>query len=153
PRRAIRLVPEESPQVALLPEEFSPGAEMALAASDESIRFEGMPVPPGGRIRIAYRAEHEYGLGAARLWFRVLKYQPGMSSASVEDARKAQWLPLDLPEEKRPPRNAGPFVITRGAFLNSDPEDEIPFYPMPSPDPEHLLGRTIGGGRLDFETT
>ena len=35
----------------------------------------------------------------------------------------------------------------------SDMTDDVPFYPLPSIDPENILGRTQGGGRYHFQTT
>src|SRR5262249_15467044 len=73
PRRTVRLVPEEPPQVALLKEQFPPSLRAFLTANAEDFVVEGLPLPQGGSIPIAYTASGPYGLGQARLLFRVLK--------------------------------------------------------------------------------
>lgn len=152
PRRSIRIVEEAAPQVALLPEEFAAEDSLAAMISDETIRFDGMPVPPGGRIRIAYSCTGPYGLGGAKLWFRVSKTPPSGSESSAARTNEAPWRFLPLAEEKGNPA-LGPFQPRKGAFLHSGEEHQVPFHAVPSPLPDTLLGRTSGGGRFDFNTT
>jgi hypothetical protein len=148
-RRGLRLVPEEPPQVTLLREEFAPkGLEVAVKDALAELDLEKMPIPLGGRIRIAYACSGPYGLGRARLHFRVLKKpQPGASQPT-----EGPWQFLDLLEAAAPP-GAGPFDLERGVFQHSRDEDQVPFYALPSPDPEQVPGRLLGGGRFDFQTT
>ena len=58
--RVAELLPEQ-----FLPEQF-PGVGIA-----EDFEVEGVPIPLGGAIRIAYVATHPYGLGRAMLQYRV----------------------------------------------------------------------------------
>jgi hypothetical protein len=39
-----------------------------------------------------------------------------------------------------------------GCFQSSRLGDQLAFYAVPSPDPQHRPGRTLGGGRFDFHT-
>jgi hypothetical protein len=148
PRRVIRIVPEEPPQVYLLREVFPPGDRFVSAGLAEDFEVEGMPVPPGGSIRIGYSCTGAYGLGQARLLFRVLKK---LESGEAE-AKEEPWHVLPLPELTGTPLT-GAFDPRRGVFENSGPRDQVPFHAVPSPDPEKILGRTLGGGRFDFKTT
>ena len=47
---------------------------------------------------------------------------------------------------------AGPFDLRRGHFEKTGVFDGVEFYPLPSPDPERVHGRTEGGGRFYFQT-
>ena len=60
PRRALRLVPEDPPQVSLLRDSFGEGGTFDV---------EGMPVPLGKKIRIPYVCFGAYGLGKASRCF------------------------------------------------------------------------------------
>jgi hypothetical protein len=151
PRRGIRIVAEEPPQVTLLREEFRPVGRLArLAGPSSEFEVEGMPVPPGGRIRIAYTCTGPYGLGLARLRFRVLKKKEADSAAEPPPTTES-WLTLPLIEVQGS-KEAGPFDPVRGVFLHSGDDDQVQFHAVPSLDPERLLGRTQGGGRFDFST-
>lgn len=146
PRRSIRIVPEESPQVALLKEQF-PSALFVTeqdSASDESV-VEGLPVLVDQSIPIAYAASGQYGLGQARLLFRVLKKVESGNDAVAEE----KWNVLPLPEVTATAAS-GPFDLRRGMFKNSPFKDQIFFHALPDEIP---LPRTLGGGRFDFKTT
>jgi hypothetical protein len=135
PRRGIKIVPEEPPTVALLPEQFLP-EQFPGAGIAEDFEVEGVPIPLGGAIRLAYSASHPYGLGRATLQYRV---------------NDGPWQPFPLAEAPETEKT-GPFDPRRGAFVNSKPGDQVQFHAVPSRDPERLLPRTDGGGRFDFQT-
>src|SRR5262249_5812121 len=40
----------------------------------------------------------------------------------------------------------------RGVFARSGFMDQVEFFAVPSIDPNHVIGRTEGGGRFDFQT-
>jgi hypothetical protein len=135
PRRGIKIVPEEPPTVALLPEQFLPDQFPGVGIA-EDFEVEGVPIPLGGAIRLAYSASHPYGLGRATLQYRV---------------NDGPWQPFPLAEAPETTQT-GPFDPRRGAFVNSKPGDQVQFHAVPSRDPERLLPRTDGGGRFDFQT-
>jgi hypothetical protein len=56
-----------------------------------------------------------------------------------------------LPEIKASAKS-GAFDPKRGAFENSPLEEIVWFHAVPSPAPDQQLGRTLGGGRFDFDT-
>src|SRR5205085_4150251 len=134
----LRIVPEEPPAVALLPEAFLPeqAALAGLRGVADDFEVEGVPIPLGGAIRIAYTATHPYGLGSAKLYYRI---------------NEGDWRPYTLAEAAAT-EATGPLDAGRGAFANSRPGDQVQFHAAPSPDPERRLGRTVGGGRFDFLT-
>ena len=144
PKRGIAIVPEEPPRVLLLPERFSMPGEAIL--SDEA-EVEGMPIPLGSAIRIAYYCAHPYGLDRARLSYRVIKG----GKALEEGAPEIPWVQLPL-GEVRATVEAGPFDLRRGHFDKTGFRDQVEFHPMPSVDPIHVHGRTEGGGCFDFQT-
>ncbi len=144
PKRGIAIVPEEPPRVLLLPERFSMPGE-ALLTDDSEV--EGMPIPLGSAIRIAYYCAHPYGLDRARLSYRLIKG----GRAAEEGAPEVPWLLLPL-GEVRATVEAGPYDLRRGHFEKTGFRDQVEFHPMPSADPEHLHGRTEGGGCFDFQT-
>jgi len=147
PQRALRLVPEEPPQVALLREVFPPIGPLLAEAAADDFEVEGMPVPLGGAIRVAYTCSGPFGLGQARLLFRVLNKMESGNEAAPEP----RWLVLPMAEVKGSVQT-GPFDPRRGVFANSGPKDQVPFHAVPATLP-HTLGRTLGGGRYDFKTT
>jgi hypothetical protein len=137
PRRGLRIIPEEAPTVTLLPEHFLPD-QLALVGGgpSEDFEVEGVPIPLGGAIRVAFVANHPYGLGTARLYYRV---------------NDGAWWPYELADI--PSSEAtGPFDARRGAFANSRPTDQVQFHAVPSADPFNVPGRLEGGGRFDFQT-
>jgi hypothetical protein len=149
PRRHVRLVPEEAPQVALLKEQFPPIASLAaedgLKGDDDEFVVEGLPLPQGGAIPIAYTASGPYGLGQARLLFRVLQ----KVDSGNDDPGEQKWLTLPL-QEVSGNNKVGPFDPRVGAFRNSGLKDQIYFHAIADTIP---LPRTLGGGRFDFKTT
>jgi hypothetical protein len=133
PRRSIRIVPEELPRVALLPEQF-PGSDDQTPGEESEV--EGVPVPLGGSIRIAYTAAAPYGLGRAQLRYRI---------------NEGNWWTLPLAAAASSPQT-GPFNRRSGAFEQSGFMDQVEFHAVPSADPQRLLGGVEGGGRFDFQT-
>jgi hypothetical protein len=145
PKRGIAIVPEEPPRVVLLPERFAlPGD--ALLTDDAEV--EGMPIPLGSAIRIAYYCAHPYGLDRARLAYRVIK---AAKAAEDPGAPDVPWRYLPLGEVKAT-AEAGPFDLRRGHFEKTGFRDQVEFHPLPSPDPDHVHGRTEGGGCFDFQS-
>lgn len=149
PRRTLRIIPEDPPQVALLREQalFPPKLLLTGQPLVEEVDLEGMPVPVGRPIRIGYSCTGPYGLGHTRLLYRVLA-----KNESGNEGGDEKWQILPLPEVKSP-KNAGSFLPQFGVFEKSGPRDQVPFHAVPSSDPEHVLGRIVGGGRLNFQTT
>ena len=147
PRRGLRLAPEEPPQVALLKEQMPPSGPIALEASWEDFEVDGLPIVPGKKIRVAYVAQGPYGLGRARFLYRIIK----KTESGNEEAKEEPWRALDLPEIKANPVS-GAFDPKRGAFEHSPLTETIYFHAVPSSKPDSELGRTLGGGRFDFET-
>jgi hypothetical protein len=145
PRRSVRLVPEEPPQVALLKEQFPPTLRAFLSADSDDFVVEGLPLPLGGAIPIAYTASGPYGLGQARLLFRVVK----KVESGNDDPGEEKWIPLPL-QEVAGNDKVGPFDPRLGAFANSAPREQIYFHAIEGGTP---LPRTLGGGRFDFKTT
>jgi hypothetical protein len=138
PRRGLRVIAEEAPQVFLLKDTFGEGADSDL---------EGIPVPLGGSIRIPYVAHGPYGLAGARVLYRPLvEYTSG-----VEELKQKPWVALPLPEVL-PNEKSGPFDPKRGVFQHTSFDQEVPFHAVPSVNPELLLGRTLGGGRSFLRT-
>ncbi|HEY8503573.1 MAG TPA: hypothetical protein VIL46_03255 [Gemmataceae bacterium] len=132
PRRGIALGADEPPYVKLLPEHFpGPGGEL----TDEA-EVDGMPLPRGGSVRIAYYARSPLGLARARLAYRV---------------NDGPWEYLPLAPVKAGP-DVGRFDTRRGAFENSGFRDEVEFYAIPSSSPDTVPDGLEGGGRFDFRT-
>jgi hypothetical protein len=132
PRRGIALATDEPPHVTLLPERF---AGLGEAATDDT-DVEGMPIPLGKNIRIAYLAQSPLGIRAARLVYRV---------------NEGEWSYLNLKEVKAT-EETGDFNLQTGAFAKSKLEDEIEFARLSSVDPNEKPGELEGGGRFDFKT-
>jgi hypothetical protein len=144
PKRGIAIVTEEPPRVVLLPERFTMPGETLLTDDAE---VEGMPIPLGSAIRIAYYCGHPYGLDRARLGYRVIKG----NKSSEEVGPETPWLILPL-GEVRGTAEVGPFDLRRGLFEKTGFRDQVEFHPLPSADPEHVHGRVEGGGCFDFQT-
>ena len=147
PKRGIGIIPEEPPRVLLLPERLSLPGSLGTAEDSE---LDGMPIPQGSVIRIAYTCTHPYGLGRAQLAYRIMK-----AAKTTEDADPAAanipWRILPLSEVRATPE-VGSFDLRRGRFEKTGFRDQVEFYPMPSADPEHVFGRVEGGGSFDFQT-
>jgi hypothetical protein len=137
PRRTLRLMPEEPPQVTMLKDYFGPEADSDV---------EGIPVPLGKAIRVPYVAYGPYGLGQARLLYRVVKKQDSGEKLVEPDP----WTVLPLPEVLGR-SELGVFDPKRGVFERSLEFDQVPFHAVPSADPR-VLGRQLGGGRYFLQT-
>jgi hypothetical protein len=145
PRRHIRSVPLDPPQVALLPELFRQPGD---AGSAEDYEVEGMPVPQGRKIRIGYQATAPYGLGRARLRYRVLPANRAGEDPAGEN--EIPWRPHPL-KEVAADADRGPFDPQRGLFHLSGEDDQVEFHAVPAQELDKT-GRTEGGGRFDFQT-
>jgi hypothetical protein len=146
PRRGVSIVPDEPPRVSLLPERY---ADPDAPAAPDEPDVEGMPIPLEKAIRVAYYAAHPYGLDRARLAWRLIK--AGKASEEGPSAAEGEWSYLPL-GEVRATTEAGPFDLKRGVFQNTGFRDQVEFHPVPSPDPDRILGRIEGGGCFDFQT-
>lgn len=142
PRRALRLMPEEPPQVVLLKDTFD-------LSEGSTFDLEGLPVVLGRQIRVPYRADGAYGLSRARLLYRYLKKH---ESGSGEPAQEEEWTKLELPEEKHPGPPYLSFDPKSGVFAGMKFDQQVSFFAAPSVNPDTILGRTMGGGRYFLET-
>jgi hypothetical protein len=133
PRRGIQIAADDPPVVRLLPERY---AEPGSMASDEDI-VEGLPVPIGGQIPIAFTCRSPQGVGRAFLRYRVNDRGP--------------WVPLPLKVIDADPK-WGPFDPNRGTFAMAEYGQQVEFHPVPSPDRDTLPDYLSGGGRFDFQT-
>jgi hypothetical protein len=145
PRRNIRFLPEEPPTVTLLPE-YIPYLKAFLSA-DLDFDVNGLPLPVGRPLTVAYACTGPYGLASARLKYRVLQKR----ESGNEEEGKDEWHTLELQEVAAGP-GVGPFDPQQGAFFFSNEEDNIFFHAVPSSRPYEKLGRTTGGGRFQFQT-
>ena len=143
PRRSVRLVPEEPPQVALLRDTF-----VDVKDSRADFDLEGLPVVIGGEIRIPYVCFGNYGLGKAQVLYRVLKKQESGEEPMVDE----EWIRGNLPEIPANP-SAGPFDTKTGVFKYTEFDQQVEFHAVPSLNPDKILGRTSGGGRYFLKTT
>jgi hypothetical protein len=132
PRRTIQLAPDDPPSVTLLPERYS---EPGSRPTDDDI-IEGLPIPLGGQIPVAYVCSSNQGVSRARFKYRV---------------NDGPWYFLELPPVEATPQT-GPFDPTRGCFVNSKVTDQVRFHSAPSPDPFTEPNGLTGGGRFDFKT-
>lgn len=133
PRRGVQISPDDPPTVRLLPERYG---ELGTKASDEDI-IEGLPVPLGGQIPIAYTCRSAQGVMRAQLRYRVNE--------------KGPWIPLPL-KAIDANEKTGPFDPNRGAFVNTQFGQQVEFHPAPSADRESAPDYLTGGGRFDFQT-
>src|SRR5262245_18575187 len=133
PRWGIQIAPDDPPVVRLLPERY---AEPGARPSDEDI-IEGLPIPIGGQIPIAYTCRSPQGVGRAQLRYRINERGPWVTlPLKVVDAEE-KW---------------GEFDATRGTFAKADFGLQTEFYPIPSPDRDTTPDYLSGGGRFDFQT-
>src|SRR5262245_15197530 len=133
PRRGIQIAPDDPPVVRLLPERY---AEPGTRPSDEDI-IEGLPIPIGGQIPIAYTCRSPQGVGRARLRYRINERGPWVTlPLKVVDAEE-KW---------------GEFDPTRGTFTKAEYGLQTEFYPIPSADRDTTPDYLTGGGRFDFQT-
>jgi hypothetical protein len=141
------MVTEEAPQVAMLPMIFDAGVGVGSA---EDFPMDGLPIPLKGNLRIAYACSAPFGIGGAKLHFRVIKQKKVKDGDSTEPV-PGEWQKLAL-YEVQATEKSGVFLPNRGIFVNSKDWEQIQFHAVPSADPELILGRKIGGGRWDFKT-
>jgi hypothetical protein len=131
PRRGIAQIPDEPPQVALLPED------------DET---EGAPVIYGKRLLVGYRTNSPAGLYAARFRYRIV-HDRG------ESEREFQTLPLT---EYNGSSDVGEFDLNRGLFAHirdNDYQARVEFHALAErKKPGRVPDRREGGGRVIFET-
>jgi hypothetical protein len=133
PRRGIQIAPDEPPTVRLLPERYG---EVGSMAFDEDI-IEGLPIPIGGQIPIAYTCRSPQGVGRALLRYRVNERGP--------------WVPLPLKVVDADAKT-GAFDPNRGTFANATFGQQVEFHAVPSPDRDTTPDYLTGGGRFDFQT-
>lgn len=137
-RRSLRLIPEEAPQITLLRDTFGRDADFDL---------EGLPVLLGESIRIPYVCFGQYGLSRGQVRYRILKKHESGNEPLEEEA----WVRLPLTEVE-PDAKAGAFDPKTGVFEHTSPFKDVPFHAMPSLNPDKILGRTQGGGRVFLKT-
>jgi hypothetical protein len=133
PRRSITVIPDEPPQVQLLPERFDPQGAEGLS---EDVEVTNMPLPVGEAVQVGYYCRDALGLDRAELRYRV---------------NDGPWRRLALREVTGTPRH-GPFDPRRGLFANSHEREQVYFHAVPSANAELVPGRLEGGGRFDFQT-
>lgn len=141
----MRLLAEDPPLVTLLAEQFRPEGFVGVG---EEFEVEGVPVPLGGAVRVAYSASHAYGLGRAFLVYRVVAANTATSADGAPRPTDELWQRLPLSETPA----AGTFDLRRGTFADSRPGDQIQFHAVESTDANLKPGRLDGGGRFDFQT-
>jgi hypothetical protein len=144
-RRVIDVWQPVAPRVELLPELMIPTTAGALFAGRnkgtalrhalEENEVEGIPVPLGGRFRVAYAVSSRAGLSQVRMVYRV-------NGAT-------QWRTLPLPEVEGK-ATEGEFFRDLGVFAKTPEDAEVPFFPLSAADAMLSPGRLEGGGRFDF---
>jgi hypothetical protein len=138
--QSIDIVPEGAPLVSLLKDTFDFG-------DGSSFDLEGLPVVIGRPIRIPFSCEGPYGLSRARVLYRVLKKH----ESGNEPAEEPEWTKLEL-QEYAPKTDLGRFDLKRGVFEKMSFQDQVTYYFLPSPEPDKIIGRTIGGGRYHLKS-
>ena len=143
-RRRVEVWQEIPPQVELLSELMIPdtaGALLlgknkttALRQALEEHEVDGVPVPIGGRFRVAYTATSRAGIASARMVYRV---------------NGQDWKSFPLPMV--PGTGAeGAFIPELGVFEKTPEEGEVTFHPVKATDPNTSPGGNEAGGRIDF---
>lgn len=150
PRRLLRIVPEDAPQVFLLREQFPPAGGLLVEGPTEDYVVDGVPALIGGPIRIAYACEGPYGIGEVRLHYRVLK----KAESGNEDIKQDDFQFLKM-KRVTPAADVGPFDPNRGVFEKTGQFDQVewfdePKFPALSPAQEDPAQK--GGGRYDLKT-
>jgi len=131
PRRAISFHLDELPVVTLLPERFTNPSD-----GPDDIDLEGMPIPLDRSLRIGYVVRDDLALDSVTLRYRL---------------NEGPWEQLPLTEVKTLPAKAK-FDVRTGAFDVSGPKDQVSWFALPPEDASRQLGRSLGGGRFDFQT-
>ncbi len=91
PKRTIRRIPLEPPEVGLLAETFYKKGDRGTADDWE---VEGIPILEDSRFRTDYRASHRYGLSHARMRFRVIPLGETEEESGKIDLTAFNYLPL-----------------------------------------------------------
>ncbi|MEZ6142484.1 MAG: hypothetical protein R3B84_18145 [Zavarzinella sp.] len=133
PARGIQIAADDPPVVNLLPERYLLGFDRT---SEEDI-IEGLPIPLGGKIPIAYLCRSPNGVGKAQLRYRV------------NDESNFRIFPLSTIAATE---KTGSFNPNTGAFMNTSEGEQVEFHPIPSLDPVAIPSYLSGGGRFDFNT-
>lgn len=132
PQRTIQIIDDAPPVVEWLPERFS---GMAGRTDADAAEVEGMPLPAGGSVRLAYQCKDDFGLREAWLRYRI---------------NQGPWQRLPL-TALAAPDGAGPFDPAQGSFAELPPEVGVEFHAVPASVPGQPEG-VIGGGRFEFHT-
>ena len=143
-RRRLEAWSAQPPDVEILPELMLPDTPEKLLAGQDRARalrqaleeheLDGVPIPLGGRFRIAYRAASRAGIARARLVFRV---------------GDGAWKNLPLPETAAS-NGMGDFMADFGVFARTTEAQEVPFHAMAETAATASPGRERAGGRFDF---
>jgi hypothetical protein len=155
--RTIKVEPEPPPKVELHAESFPgwAGAEFqGKSRAAQLLDFEGMPLPlvdegKPGPMPISFEAYGPYGLGKAQLKIGVIR-GANDSESETKKEKLERWVTLPLPEVKATERI---FDKNKGAFVDSNDTESIPFYAVPSSKPDEMWPRIIGGARFDYFPT
>lgn len=145
PRRLVRIVPEDAPQVFLLREQFPPAGKLLSDGPTEDYVVDGVPALLGGPVQIGYACEGPYGIGEVRILYRVLK----KSESGNEPVQQDAWQVLKL-KRVTAGKDVGEFDFNRGVFEKTGIFDQVEFYDrplLPEADPSRK-----GGGRYDLKT-
>jgi len=145
PRRLVRIVPEDPPQVFLLREQFPPFGKLLPEGPAEDYVVDGVPALLGGPVQIGYACEGPFGIGEVHILYRVLK--KGESGNDVIEQDKFQVLKM---KRVNPAKDVGEFDFNRGVFEKTGIYDQVEFFDrviLPDTDPARK-----GGGRYDLKT-
>ncbi len=143
-RRRVEVWQEIPPQVELLSELMIPDTAgslllgknktTALRQALEEHEVDGVPVPIGGRFRVAYSATSRAGIASARMVYRV-------------NSQDWKTFPLPLVPGSG---TEGAFIPELGVFEKTPEEGEVTFHPVKAADPNLSPGGNEAGGRIDF---
>jgi hypothetical protein len=143
PTRGIKTVAEAPPTVTLLPTMMLPPGR-SFPYEDEIL--DGMPIPEGKPVPIAFTCSGRFGLHHAQLKFSF----PKKIVSGETPVEEEHWEPLDLLPKTAGP-DTGPFIQRVGRFLNTE---ETSFHAIPGdPAKPELLGQLEGGGNFFFQTS
>lgn len=133
PAKPKAVAAPNKPRVEFLPDPLG---------ADIGISLEGMPVPLGEKLRIAYVCHGENGLAKASLLYRVLK---------EGDKAASPWVSLALAEVKQDDKS-GPFNPRLGVFAKTKFDEQVPFHAIPVANLQAKGVRPQGGGRILLST-
>ena len=97
----------------------------------------GIPILLGSKVRIGYTRGIPMGWARPMLVYRI---------------NEGEWWRLPLAEVKDDPEPRARSTSAAGCSRRAIRTTASSIHAAPSPDPEAMLGRTLGGGQLDFET-